>query len=49
LIREWANGRQIAVNLGRRPATDAAMVKQARRCADEMERWRVANDGAWRD
>jgi hypothetical protein len=48
LIREWANERQIAVNLGTRPATDAAMAKQARRCADEMERWGVADDGAWR-
>jgi hypothetical protein len=48
LIRQWAQLRQCEVIGGMRPASDQAVCDEARRCADAMEAWREANDGAWR-
>jgi hypothetical protein len=47
-VREWADQREHDINAGRRPTTDRAQVAEARQCADNMERWREENDGAWR-
>jgi hypothetical protein len=49
LLRAWADGRELAIARGSRPASDEAMVHEAKLCADEMERWRKRNDGAWRN
>lgn len=49
VIRNWAAARTEDIERGRRPASDASKVVEARRCADQMEKWRAANDGAWRD
>lgn len=48
-VRAWAYDRQQAVNRGAKPVSDMAMVAEARACADAMEAWREANDGAWRE
>lgn len=47
-VRAWAYDREKAIEHGNRPETDRAMVTEARECADAMEAWRNANDGAWR-
>jgi hypothetical protein len=49
LVHDWAAKRAAAIRAGRKPASDAALVDEARACAVKMERWRIANDGAWRD
>ena len=48
LVRAWANGREQAIKDGTRPESDQKKVKEARECADEMQRWRSENDGKWR-
>ena len=48
LVRLWALERRAAIQMGRRPADDMNMVEEACACADAMEAWRSANDGAWR-
>jgi hypothetical protein len=47
-VRAWAYDRENAIHHGHRPESDRAMVVEARRCADAMTAWRLANDGAWR-
>lgn len=46
--REWAYKRNRDIVKGLRPRADMAKVNEALDCAEEMERWRLANDGAWR-
>ena len=46
--RDWADRREAEVKAGRKPASDMVQVQEARQCADRMEAWREANDGAWR-
>lgn len=48
IVREWANGREDAIDAGYRPESDRAMVAEARECADAMIAWRAASEGAWR-
>lgn len=48
LVEEWAARRRAAIDDGRRPESDMAMVDEARQCATNMRRWREANDGKWR-
>jgi hypothetical protein len=48
MVRQWAYERQREITRGDRPISDAAMVAEARKCADEMEEWRQRNDGIWR-
>lgn len=48
-VREWADDRAEAIANGSKPASDMAMVQEARECADRMEKWREENDGAWRN
>lgn len=40
LVRQWAHGRSMAIDLGEKPETDRPMVREALTCADAMERWR---------
>jgi hypothetical protein len=49
LVRQWADQRTGEVNAGTRPASDMEQILEARGCADRMEAWREANDGAWRN
>lgn len=48
LVRAWCDQRQREINEGKRPGSDIAQVNEARQCAERMEQWRDANDGAWR-
>ena len=48
LVGEWADMREVSIEAGDRPASDAEMVKEADRCAQEMREWRKANEGRWR-
>lgn len=48
LVRQWATRRRLDIGMGRRPSSDMAQVDEAERNADNMESWRLANDGAWR-
>lgn len=48
MVRHWADRRELDIEKGERPETDRPMVSEARTCADLMEAWRAANDGAWR-
>lgn len=48
-VEAWAWGRYDAIRMGERPASDMAMVEEARECAKAMRAWRAANDGAWRN
>ncbi len=48
MVRFWAYTREQEINKGKRPATDAVQVAEARATADQMEEWRDKNDGAWR-
>ena len=48
-VRAWAYDREKAIGHGNRPTADTPMVAEARQCADDMEAWRRANDGAWRN
>lgn len=48
LVEEWAAGREAAVTAGAKPASDLAMVKEARECAANMREWRKMNFNAWR-
>lgn len=49
LVRNWAAQRLDEIERGYRPSTDTDKVREARQCADNMEKWRITNDGAWRD
>lgn len=48
LVRAWAADREMAIMFHKRPASDQAMVEEARYCAATMETWRHENDGKWR-
>jgi len=48
LVRLWAGIRHMEVDSGKRPESDRKMVDEAQECAERMELWRLANDGAWR-
>lgn len=43
IVRMWAWGRLTQINRGTKPASDLAMVEEARKCADEMDAWFKAN------
>jgi hypothetical protein len=47
-VRDWADQRKQEIEKGQRPRSDMLKVADARQCADDMEMWRVKNDGAWR-
>ena len=47
-VEMWADRRENAINIGIKPKSDMAMVKEARDCARIMRAWREANDGKWR-
>lgn len=49
LIRDWADIREHEIERGVRPASDYEKIRDARETADNMEKWRHANDGAWRN
>ena len=48
IVRLWAGMRSRRIKEGQRPEGDEALVNEATECADNMERWRAENDGAWR-
>lgn len=48
LVRIWSDRRARDIACGERPLSDAAMVTEARECADAGEQWRRKNYGAWR-
>lgn len=48
LIERWATQRENDIELGYRPESDRAMVKEAHACAEQMRDWRRSNNGAWR-
>lgn len=48
LVNDWADARELDIQNGSRPASDMAMVTEARQCATNMRLWRRRNDGAWR-
>lgn len=48
IILIWATEREVGIAEGRFPASDMAMVVEARELAHRMLAWRRANDGAWR-
>lgn len=48
LLRVWAHQLDIAIDLGDKPESDREKVTEAILCANQMEEWREANDGAWR-
>lgn len=47
-VRQWAVQRLADISLGKRPASDMAQANEAFATAERMEKWREANDGAWR-
>jgi hypothetical protein len=48
MVRLWAETRRLAINIGRKPESDRAMVDEAYKCADAMEEWRKKNrDGTF--
>lgn len=47
-VREWATQRKADISMGRKPASDMAVVDEAFETANKMEAWRETNDGAWR-
>jgi hypothetical protein len=47
-VEDWATERQRLIDKGFKPKSDQAMVDEAIRCAANMRRWRVVNNGAWR-
>jgi hypothetical protein len=49
LVLAWAQGRELEIRDGKRPASDMEMVEEAREAARKMMAWREANDGAWRE
>ena len=48
IVRSWAQRREVLIDQGKKPESDRAIVAEARLCAQHMEAWREANDGAWR-
>jgi hypothetical protein len=42
LVKMWALLREMAVEMGAKPPSDLAQVAEARQCAYEMERFRIA-------
>jgi len=47
-VRDWAMQRKADISMGRKPASDMAMVEEAFETADRMEAWRIEHDGKWR-
>lgn len=47
-VEEWAFAREEGVMNGSYPASDIALVQEARECAYNMREWRRLNLGAWR-
>jgi len=47
-VEFWAKERETAIDVGKRPETDRAMVEEARQCAADMRAWRKDNLGRWR-
>jgi hypothetical protein len=43
VISQWATHRELEVKLGLRPLSDLAVIAEARVCAGEMVKWRLAN------
>lgn len=48
LIEAWAQRRHYAIEQKQRPASDFAMVVEARECAKQMREWREKENGSWR-
>ena len=48
LARDWAIQRKADISMGRKPASDMVKVDEVFALADQMEKWRDDNDGAWR-
>jgi len=48
LLETWASDRAGQIKAGLRPASDMAMVEEARQCANAMRDWRHTNNGKWR-
>jgi len=48
LLELWAHQRMTDIEVGLRPESDMAMVREARDCAENMREWRAANNGKWR-
>lgn len=49
IVTDWAETRRSAIKIGARPESDLDLVEEALACADDMEEWRIANEGRWRD
>jgi hypothetical protein len=49
MVRQWAFERERAVERGSAPASDTDQIARARMLAAEMEVWRIANEGKWRE
>jgi hypothetical protein len=47
-VRMWAAERTAEIAKSNRPVEDMHMVIEALDCARDMEKWRDANEGAWR-
>lgn len=41
-IEQWADTRELLIEGGGKPESDRPMVEEARQCANEMRRWRLA-------
>lgn len=41
LVRIWALMREMAIEMGAKPESDRSQVEEARRCAYEMDRYRL--------
>lgn len=48
-LRKWAKDRLDAIVKRLRPNSDMELVVEAMKCADDMDDWRIANDGVWRN
>jgi hypothetical protein len=48
IVEQWALRRVNLISEGLKPASDMAMVEEARECAANMRAWRVENNGLWR-
>lgn len=40
LVRQWADGRAVAISRGQRPIEDFSQIDEAHKCANAMEAWR---------
>jgi hypothetical protein len=48
IIRKWVKRRTQLIAAGDAPASDIEMLTEAKKCAKDMEAWRKAHDGEWR-